>query len=155
MTGQNDDLMKTVEGAIRSLDECGCADEAARLRELVHEGAWSSSSEMIGDIGLAIVTIRDYAADRLSDEAASTLHRCTLHVATLQHSVGTLGGLRGGAVSGLAVGRRARFSAGLTQATGCLLVDFLQDFVENLKRSAHLAHIALTMPVIVHRLAQA
>ena len=82
-------------------------------------------------------------------------HRCTLHVATLQHSVGTLGGLRGGAVSGLAVGCSARFSAGLTQSTGCLLVNFLQDFVENLKRSAHLAHIALTMPVIVHRLALA
>ncbi len=75
MTGQNDDLMKTVEGAIRSLDECGCADEAARLRELVHEGTWSSSSEMIGDIGLAILAIRDFATDRLSDEAASTLDR--------------------------------------------------------------------------------
>ncbi len=76
MTGQSDDLMKTVERAIRSLDECGCADEAARLRELVHEGAWSSSSEMIGDIGLAILAIRDSATDRLSDEAASTLDRC-------------------------------------------------------------------------------
>ncbi len=76
MTNKNDTLLEAVERAIRSLDECGCADEAARLRELVHEGAWSSSSEMIGDIGLAIVTIRDYAADRLSDEAASTLHRC-------------------------------------------------------------------------------
>ncbi len=76
MTGQSDDLMKAVERAIRSLDECGCADEAARLRELVHEGAWSSSSEMIGDIGLAILAIRDSATDRLSDEAASTLDRC-------------------------------------------------------------------------------
>ncbi len=76
MTGQSDDLMKTVEGAIRSLDECGCADEAARLRALVHEGAWSSSSEMIGDIGLAILAIRDSAADRLSDDAASLLDRC-------------------------------------------------------------------------------
>ena len=39
--------------------------------------------------------------------------------------------------------------------TGCLLAEFLQDFVENLKRPAHLAHVALTMPVIVHRLALA
>ncbi len=76
MTGQSDDLMKTVERAIRSLDECGCADEAARLRELVHEGALSRSSEMIGDIGLAILAIRDSAAARLSDEAASHLERC-------------------------------------------------------------------------------
>ncbi len=76
MTGQNDDLIKTVDGAIRSLDGCGCTDEAARLRELVHETAWSSSSEMIGDIGLAILGIRDSAADRLSDEAASHLERC-------------------------------------------------------------------------------
>ncbi len=76
MTGQNDNLIKTVDGAIRSLDECGCADEAARLRELVHETAWSSSSEMIGDIGLAILGIRESAADRLSDEATRTLDRC-------------------------------------------------------------------------------
>ncbi len=76
MTGQSDDLMKAVERAIRSLDECGCGDEAVRLRALVHEGAWSSSSEMIGDIGLAILALRDSATDRLSDEAASTLDRC-------------------------------------------------------------------------------
>ncbi len=76
MTGQNDELIKSVDGAIRSLDECGCADEAARLRELVHETAWSSSSEMIGDIGLAILGIRDSAGDRLSDDAASLLDRC-------------------------------------------------------------------------------
>ena len=82
-------------------------------------------------------------------------HRCTLHVATLQHSIGTLGGRQGGAVSGLVVDRSARVNGGLTQSTGCLLVDFLQDFVENLKRPAHLAHVALTMPVIVHRLALA
>ncbi len=76
MTNKNDTLLEAVERAIRSLDECGCADEATRLRELVHEGAWSSSSEMIGDIGLAILAIRDSATDRLSDEAASTLDRC-------------------------------------------------------------------------------
>ena len=76
MTNKNDTLSEAAERAIRSLDECGCADEAARLRELVHEGAWSSSSEMIGDIGLAILAIRDSAATRLSDEAASLLERC-------------------------------------------------------------------------------
>ncbi len=88
MTGQNDDLMKTVEGAIRSLDECGCADEAARLRELVHETAWSSSSEMIGDIGLVILAIRDSAADRLSDEAASLLERCMEMVRRVWSEIG-------------------------------------------------------------------
>ncbi len=31
---------------------------------------------MIGDIGLAILAIRDSAATRLSDEAASLLERC-------------------------------------------------------------------------------
>ncbi len=57
-------------------DGTRCADNAARLRELVGEGAWSSSSEMIGDIGLAILGIRDSATDRMSDEAARTLDRC-------------------------------------------------------------------------------
>ena len=89
MTGQNDDLIKTVDGAIRSLDECGCADEAARLRELVHEGAWSSSSEMIGDIGLAILAIRDSAATRLSDEAASHLERCMEIVRRVWPNIGS------------------------------------------------------------------
>ncbi len=76
MTDKPENLLNAVERAIRSLDQCGCADEAGRLRALVHEGTWSSSSEMIGDIGLAILAIRDFATDRLSDEAASTLDRC-------------------------------------------------------------------------------
>ncbi len=89
MTNKNDTLLEAVERAIRSLDECGCADEAARLRGLVHEGAWSSSSEMIGDIGLAILAIRDSAADRLSDEATRTLDRCTDMVRRVWPEIGS------------------------------------------------------------------
>ncbi len=41
------------------------------------------------------------------------------------------------------------------QRCECLLANFLQDFVENLKRPAHFAHVALTMSVRMHRLALA
>lgn len=52
------DLTGELDAVIDRLRECGYAAKADELRRIVHETAWSSSSEMLGEIGLCILRIQ-------------------------------------------------------------------------------------------------
>ncbi|MFB3923555.1 MAG: hypothetical protein ACE145_17670 [Terriglobia bacterium] len=58
------------------LRECGHETQAEELRKIVHGTAWSSSSEMLGEIGLCILRIQRDAGAKLPKEIQIGLERC-------------------------------------------------------------------------------
>jgi len=54
----------------------GFADSADRLNVLLHQTAWTTSSELIGEVGKAIIVIRRRSNSAGSPELARDLERC-------------------------------------------------------------------------------
>ena len=70
--------------------------------------------------------------------------------------VGPMSGPGGRAdITGQLAGTSNRQVARISGSNGSLLADFAQDLVEDTKRIPHFGPVALTMPIIVHRLALA
>ncbi len=66
--------------AIDGLRAAGFEEDARSLQEVVYETAWSSSSEMVGEIGLAILRIQQGVGGRVPKEVAKSLQSCLRHV---------------------------------------------------------------------------
>ena len=75
-----DDFLGALSNAIDGLRAAGLDEDAAKLRDLAFETAWTSSSEMIGEIGLAILGVQQRARGRLPKEVAKSLDSCMHHV---------------------------------------------------------------------------
>ena len=55
---KSSDLTGELDAVITRLRECGYVAKAEELRGIVHETAWTSSSEMLGEIGLCLLRIQ-------------------------------------------------------------------------------------------------
>src|SRR5574341_1447834 len=78
--GRGDDLLGALTRTIDGLGAAGFEEEAKELRGLAFDTAWTSSSEMIGEIGLAILRTQRRAAGGLPAEVVSALESCMDHV---------------------------------------------------------------------------
>lgn len=54
----------------------GLVESADRLHALLHQAAWTSSSELIGEVGKAIIAVRGRSDHSVSPELARDLERC-------------------------------------------------------------------------------
>ena len=70
------DLTHELDAVIDKLRECGNAARAEELRGIVHETAWSSGSEMLGEIGLCILRIQQSLGREPPAEVSEGLARC-------------------------------------------------------------------------------
>ncbi len=66
--------------AIGGLRAAGFGEDARSLQEIAFETAWTSSSEMVGEIGLAILRIQQRVGGRVPKEVAKSLEFCLRHV---------------------------------------------------------------------------
>ena len=73
---KGDAFVDALSTAADGLRAAGFEEDARSLREVVFETAWTSSSEMIGEIGLAILRIQQRARGRLPKEVAKSLESC-------------------------------------------------------------------------------
>ena len=87
-----DDLLADVEALIRGLGRCGFSDPARRLQELVHGTAWTTSSEMIGEIGLAVLSIQAAVSRELPRSVAADLRRVMAGVREVWPDIGPADG---------------------------------------------------------------
>ncbi len=70
------DLTSELDAVIARLRECGYTGNAEELRGIVHETAWASSSEMLGEIGLCILRIQQSLGREPPAEVNDALARC-------------------------------------------------------------------------------
>ncbi len=75
-----DDFLEVLSQAIDRLRAAGFEEDARNLRDVAFETAWTSSSEMIGEIALAIFRVQQRARGRLPKEVAKALDLCMHHV---------------------------------------------------------------------------
>jgi hypothetical protein len=76
MSGESQDLIDELDAVIDKLMNSGFPAEASELRSMTHETAWTSSSEMLGEIGLWILGIQRSLAGELPAEVKKGLARC-------------------------------------------------------------------------------
>jgi len=70
------DLTSELDAVIDKLRECGYASRAEELRGIVHETAWTSSSKMLGEIGLCLLRIQQGLGREPPAEVNEGLARC-------------------------------------------------------------------------------
>ena len=70
---RRDNFSEALRRLIDTLRAAGFEEDAAKLRELVFETAWTSSSEMAGEIGLAILRIQQGGRGRLPKDVGRGL----------------------------------------------------------------------------------
>jgi hypothetical protein len=63
-----------------SLRAAGLGEDAGRLHSLLHETAWTSSSELLGELGLELRRIKKQHWRRLDEGARSLLQECAAAV---------------------------------------------------------------------------
>lgn len=76
MSGESQNLIDELDAVIDRLMTSGFPAEASELRSMTHETAWTSSSEMLGEIGLWILGIQRSLAGELPAEVKKGLARC-------------------------------------------------------------------------------
>ena len=76
----DDGLLEALTRAIDGLRAAGFEEDAKDLGGLVFETTWTISSEMIGEIGLAILRIQQQARGRLPADVAKDIESCMSHV---------------------------------------------------------------------------
>lgn len=86
------DPLEALTRAMDGLRAGGFEGEAKELRRLAFDTAWTSSSEVIGEIGLAILRIQRREAGRLPAEIAKALESCMDHVRQVWPDIKLLGG---------------------------------------------------------------
>ena len=77
---RGDDFLGTLSQAIDRLRAAGFKEDAAMLWDLAFEAAWTSSSEMVGESGLAILRVQQRARGKLPKPVARGLDLCMDHV---------------------------------------------------------------------------
>ena len=70
------ELTSELDAVIGNLRECGHAGKAEELRGIVHETAWTTSSEMLGEIGLCLLRIQQSLGRKPAAEVSKGLARC-------------------------------------------------------------------------------
>ena len=70
------DLTHQLDAVIDRLREYGHAARAEELRGIVHETAWTSSSEMLGEIGLCLLRIQQSLGGEPPAEVNEGLAQC-------------------------------------------------------------------------------
>gem|GEM_PF-951494 len=75
MNGRSQSSATDFEILISTLRAEGHEQAARKLDELLHEVAWTSSSEMVGELGLEVVRFQR-GNPRVSPELQELLHRC-------------------------------------------------------------------------------
>jgi len=63
-----DDFYQGVDNLINALNERAYHDEAGKLTSLVHEMSWTTSSELIGEVSLALNSMRGKYSKEISEE---------------------------------------------------------------------------------------
>lgn len=64
------------ERLIISLRRDGLSAESDRLNDLIHKVAWTTGSEMIGELGLAVRKIKKEHPKGLSEESKMNIREC-------------------------------------------------------------------------------
>jgi hypothetical protein len=72
----NTEFYAFVDQVAERLRAEGLADSADRLHALLHRAAWSSSSELIGEVGKAIIVVRGRSDRSVSPDLVRDLERC-------------------------------------------------------------------------------
>ena len=76
MAKEHFDLISELDAAVGKLRACGYPGKAQELRSAAYESVVSTSSEIIGEIGLCILRIQRDVGSKLSSEARDGLARC-------------------------------------------------------------------------------
>jgi hypothetical protein len=63
----NDEFYAFIDAITEKLRKAGFASDAERLHELIHKIAWTTSSELFGELRIALKTIRKERAGLPSD----------------------------------------------------------------------------------------
>ena len=79
MTIQVDDFHPTLRAAIAEAKAAGLEDIAARLEQRAFSAS-TTSSELLGEIGAAIVAFQDAAGDAMPPRVAANLERCLAEI---------------------------------------------------------------------------
>jgi len=74
-----DDFYQGVDNLITALNERAYYDEAGKLNSLVHEMSWTTSSELIGEVGLALKAMRGKYSKEISEEIRECLNFAIHH----------------------------------------------------------------------------
>lgn len=82
----NQDFYDYVDGTIAELRASGCDKEADRLDHLLHKVAWTTSSELFGELGLALIQIS--AQSQLNAAARAKVENCIAGVRLVWPDIG-------------------------------------------------------------------
>jgi len=82
----NDDFYKYVDGTIVEMQLAGLNKEAERLEFLLHKCAWTTPTELFGELGLSILKILDLPS--VPDPIRSKLQHCIGAVRTVWPDIG-------------------------------------------------------------------
>ena len=74
-----DDFYPAVDALIRNLRVAGCDAGATRLHELLHETAFTTSSELLGELALALRGVGAVDSAALREEVARCIAFCRNH----------------------------------------------------------------------------
>ncbi len=61
---------------VASLRNDGLSDEADRLHVLLHEVAWTTGSELLGELGQALKSIEQEGSPKMSAKSLETTEEC-------------------------------------------------------------------------------
>jgi hypothetical protein len=70
---KDDNFVDALSLAIDGLRSAGFEEDARSLQEIGFEAPWTSSSEMVGEIGLAILRLQERVGSRIPKEVAKSL----------------------------------------------------------------------------------
>jgi hypothetical protein len=68
-----EDYYKAIDNLIEKLNAAGFMDEAGKINSLMHETAWTTGSELIGELSIALRTMKQGYPKEISDEIKECL----------------------------------------------------------------------------------
>jgi hypothetical protein len=66
--------LEPFEKLIASLDKDGLLKESSLLNDMIHQVAWTTGSELMGELGQTVKRIRKENLPRLSDDSREHIH---------------------------------------------------------------------------------
>jgi hypothetical protein len=69
-----DEFYKAIDSLIERLNYLGFSDDATKLNLLVHEAVWTTSSELLGELQLALKDMRG----KFPEDADKEINECYL-----------------------------------------------------------------------------
>jgi hypothetical protein len=68
-----DEFYKAIDNLIEKLSASGFNDEAGKINSLMHETAWTTGSELLGELSLALKSMKQKYPKEISDEIKECL----------------------------------------------------------------------------------